>query len=320
MKNNNLENIKLAMAPMAGFTDRSFREICKNWGADISWSEMVSSEGLVRSMSKENKSLDIAKKFNKNENDYWVQIFGTNPFSMAKAAKIIEEKIQPSGVDINMGCPVKKAKRAGYGAIQMNNISQIIEIIKETKKTIKVPLSLKTRLGITNQDEVLTWAPQLEKAGIDQLVVHARTLRGMFKEEPAWQIVRKLNSLLSIPVIYNGGIKTPEDALFYAQKTSCKTLMIGQAMIGRPWIFKEIKYYLKSKEKISITATEKKDTILSHAKLAKKYFGEKNIISFRVHLLAYLRGSVNAAELRREAIKIQKFEDVEIIVKKIKFK
>lgn len=324
--------IKLAIAPMAGITDKAFRQLCLKWGADISWSEMVSSEGLIRNPLKNNRSLLLAEKFGDNparnathsvaggEKNYWVQIFGTSPKNMSKAANIIEKEIKPHGIDINLGCPVKKAQKAGYGACQISEITKVIEIIKEIKKNINIPLSLKTRLGLEKPREILSWAPKLEQAGIDQLVVHARTLKGMFKEDPDWKVVKELNDKLKITVIYNGGIKHPEDAIFYAKKTGCRTLMIGQAAIGRPWIFKGIKYYLKNKKEIKISNADKKSTILKHAELAHKYYNEKGILAFRTHLSHYLKGISNASELRQEAVKIKNFNDVERIIKKIKFR
>lgn len=187
---NNQRKIQLVLAPMAGITDRAFREICSHLGTDITWSEMVSSEGLVRQKLKNNKSLEIAKPF-KGEESYWVQIFGNNPDSMAQAAKIIESEINPTGIDINLGCPASKAKKAGYGACQIGNIAKVVEIIKEIKKETALPLSLKTRVGLFNPEEILEFAPELEKAGIDQLAVHARTLKEMFSGDPHWDIVKK---------------------------------------------------------------------------------------------------------------------------------
>ncbi len=327
--------LKLALAPMAGFTDKAFRQICQKWGADITWSEMVSAEGIVRGNSSArsahfplfkkkiksnfNKSLALAEKFSPSEKNYWVQIFGNNPESMARAAKIIEEKIKPVGIDINLGCPVPKAKKAGYGAIQMGNISEVIKIIKAVKKTVSLPLSLKTRLGLKNPEEILSFAPQLEKAGLDQLVVHARTLKEMFKKKPHWEIVKMLREKINIPVIYNGGIQTPEDALFYREKTGCETLMIGRAAIGNPWIFQEIKDYLKNPRAISpqsfmIKNHKLKETIWEHAKLVEKYYGKQGFISFRAQLAAYFKNLPNASLLRQKAVKINSLEDIQKIV------
>ncbi|MDD3498210.1 MAG: tRNA-dihydrouridine synthase family protein [Candidatus Moranbacteria bacterium] len=318
-KKNKFDKIRFAIAPMAGITDKAFRRICLGWDADISWSEMVSSEGLVRNPLEKNKSLELAEKFAKSENNYWVQIFGANPRSMAKAAGIIEKEINPLGIDINLGCPVKKAQKSGYGACQMGNMPAVLKIVGEIKKNVRIPLSLKTRLGLNDPEEILGWAPKLEKAGINQLVVHARTLKGMFKDEPDWKAVKKLNKILKIPVIYNGGIKSPQNALFYARKTGCKTLMIGRAAIGRPWIFKEIKEYLNDGKIIKISDADKKKTVLEHAALVCKYYGEEKLITFRTHLSAYLKGTKNASELKLKAVKIKNFSDIENLVGKIRF-
>lgn len=309
--NKNSNNFILSLAPMAGLTDKAFREICQDWGADVTWSEMVSAEGLVRQPIENNKSLALAERYNEKESHYWVQIFGCDSDSMAKAAQIIETEISPNGININLGCPVKKAQKAGYGAIQMGKIPEVIEIIKAVKKEIKLPLSLKTRVGLTSQEEILEFAPKLEKAGIDELIVHARTLKGMFHETPHWEIVKQLKEKLNIPIIYNGGIKTFEDANFYQEKTGCNHLMIGQGAIGKPWIFWQIKNQTHEEpdlEKI-------KETILKHANLVIKHYGEKGIIAFRVHLAAYLKGQPNASELRKKAVKINTLEDVKNILK-----
>lgn len=315
---NNNEKIKLALAPMAGFTDKAMREICLELGADITWSEMVSAEGIFRNQKKINKSLILGEKFSPKEKEYWVQIFGNNPDSMAYAASKITQEINPQGIDINLGCPVKKAQKAGYGAIQIGKIDEVLKVISAVKKSTHLPISLKTRLGLKESEEILDFAPRFEKAGLDQLVVHARTLPGMFHAQPNWEIVLKLKNVLNIPVIYNGGIKTPQDAGFYRDKTGCDILMIGQGAIGNPWIFKEIKEYLSTGNFSLPSINERKELIRKHSGLVQKYYGEKGFITFRPHLAAYLRGLSGASELRMKAVKINSLKDVENIIDKIK--
>ncbi len=316
---------------MCNITNRATREIAKQHNCDVTWSEMISSEGLVRQPLKNNKSLALAKKFNKKESPYWVQIFGNDPENMAQAAKIIEQEIKPTGIDINLGCPVPKARKGGYGAVQINNIPQVIKIIKAIKNEISIPLSLKTRLGLTDPIEILEFAPKLEKVGIDQLVIHARTLKGLFSAKPNWKIVKQLNTKLSIPVIYNGGIKTPTDAKFYFEKTGCQNLMIGQAAIGNPWIFQEIKAnktwssehtkYTKGqafREHRQITLKEKKRTLLKHAKLVVKNYGnEKGLIGFRAQLSAYMKTLQTAKKIRQQVIQITSIQDLTQLLDKI---
>lgn len=312
-------NTKLHLAPMAGFTDKAMRQICAECGADTTWSEMVSAEGLVRRSTEYNKSLRLAEKYSTDEKNYWVQIFGNNVESMVSAAKTIEEKIHPMGININLGCPVPKAKKAGYGACQIGDIPSVIKIIREIKRNISLPLSIKTRLGLCNPEEILDFAPKLESAGVDLLAVHARTLPGMFHQKPDWKIVKKLTSLLNIPIVYNGGIKTPEDALFYTQKTTCNQLMIGQAAVGNPWIFSQIKEFFQTGKYSPINEAEKKKTILRHAKLVEKYFGEKGFVIFRAHLAAYLKNIPDAGAWRAQAVRIEKLKDVEKIIQAVKF-
>ncbi len=322
------------LAPMCNITNRATRQIAKEFDCDVTWSEMISSEGLVRQDLKNNKSLELAKKFSKKETPYWVQIFGSNPENMAKSAKIIEGEIEPTGIDINLGCPVPKARKGGYGAVQIGEIDQVIKIIKAVKQEISLPLSLKTRLGLTDPTEILDFAPRLAKAGLDQLVVHARTLKGMFKEKPNWEIVKKLNDNLELPVIYNGGIKTPEDAQFYMEKTGCQNLMIDQATIGNPWIFQEIKNHFQNLSISNattgdtlITSTKvskhspsqqtKINTILYHAELIVAYFGEKGLIGFRTQLSAYLKNLQVPKQIRQQAVQITNLQDLKNLLKQV---
>ncbi len=302
----------LHLAPMCNITNQATREIAKQSNCDVTWSEMVSSEGLVRQPLKNNKSLELAKKFSEQESPYWVQIFGNDSTNMARAAKIIEREIKPDGIDINLGCPVPKAKKGGYGAIQIKNIPQVIKIIKAIKQEITTPLSLKTRLGLVEPTEILEFAPELVAAGIDQLVVHARTLKGLFSAEPDWKIVKQLNNTLSIPIIYNGGIKTPEDASFYLKKTGCQNLMIGQAAIGNPWIFQEIKSHLENGTPPEFSSKEKKLILLKHANLViKNYNSEKGLIGFRTQLSAYLRTLQVSKKIRQQATQVTSISELE---------
>jgi len=313
--------IKLALAPMAGVTDRAFREICLDWGTDITWSEMVSAEGIVRNPIKNNKSLLLAKPAKKERGgEFWVQIFGSNPDSMARAAAIVEKEIKPHGIDINLGCPVPKAMKSGYGVFQLKNIEQTVEMIKKIKQSIILPLSAKTRLGFEDKKEILTFAPKLEKAGLDQLVVHARTYKEMFRSNPHWEIVKKLKNKIRIPIIYNGGIDSPQKALFYSQQTGCKTLMLGQATVGNPWLFRQIKEFLKGELNWKPSKKEIGETILSHAKLTFDYYGNHGIVCFRRHLMAYLKKSAAASRLRSKVVSIKSLKEIEIILAQSDFR
>ncbi len=318
-----MSQIKLILAPMAGFTDKAFRQICQQLGADITWSEMVSSEGIVRHSLDNNKSLFLAEKYSPKEKNYWVQIFGKSASAMSQAASIIEKEIKPFGIDINLGCPVPKAQKAGYGAIQINNIHQVIEIIHSIKDKISLPLSLKTRLGIKQPTEILSWANLLEEAGINQLVVHARTLQGMFIEKPHWETITQLQKNLKIPVVYNGGIKTPQDAYSYHKKTNIPFLMIGQASLGNPWIFQEIKKYFTSNFTSNYTPPYQqpnfKQIIFQHAQLIQKYYSQKEnpFLRFRSHLSFYLKGMPHSKHWKQQAVQIKNLQDVENILNQI---
>lgn len=308
---------KLALAPMAGVTDRAFREICREWGADITWSEMVSAEGIVRHALKNNKSLLLAAPSSQERSgEFWVQLFGSNPASLAEAAALVAKEIKPFGIDINLGCPVPKAVRAGYGVVQLKNMQQTLQLIQAVRAAVQLPLSIKTRIGLSAPEEILTFAPLLEKTGINQLVIHARTHKEMFRGEPHWEIVQKLKQQMKIPVIYNGGITSPEKALFYQKNTGCETLMIGQAALGRPWLFRQIKDCLQTGTYSHPTEKEIQETILKHAALTFEFFGAHGLVTFRRHLMAYLKGAANAKSLRTEATAIKSLQDIESIIKK----
>lgn len=312
---------KLALAPMAGITDKAFREICLGWGADITWSEMVSAEGIVRQPLKNNKSLSLAEPSKKERGgEFWVQIFGNNAGSMAKAAAIVEKEIKPFGIDINLGCPVPKAVKAGYGVVQLKNIEQTTKIIQAVRSAVKLPISIKTRLGLRSPEEILTFAPLLEKAGADQLAVHARTHKEMFHGVPHWEVARKLAKKIKIPIIYNGGVDSPEKALFFRKHTGCETMMIGQAVIGRPWLFKQIRDYLQTGKCSTLNEKEIKETVLRHAQLTHKFFGMHGLVVFRRHLMAYLKGTANAAALRSEAASSKSLKDINKIMRQASWK
>lgn len=293
--NNNAKAPFLILAPMAGINDKAFRNVCKDFGADITWSEMVSAHGLV--FSKNKKSLALAKRYSSQEKPFAVQIFGGDPEILAKAAQIIEKKIKPEIIDLNFGCPVPKAIKAGYGAVQLKNPKQLIECITVVKSAISTSLSVKTRLGWQDPREILKLAPKIQKAGADILVLHARTYKEGFNCQPHWEIVKKVKELIDIPIIYNGGINSPELAADYWKKTGADGIMIGQGAWGKPWIFKQIKEYLATGKYLNPyqnNLEEIRKVILCHAQLAHKYNPERGIIEMRKHLGWYLKGMPHA--------------------------
>jgi len=301
----------LALAPMAGITDSSFRLLSKKYGADLVYTEMVSADGLVYGK----KSWELAK-FRKKERPIVVQIFGKKPEIMAKAAALIVDKLKPEVIDINMGCPAKKVVKSEHGAFMLKKQDLACEIVRQVKKAVgkRALVSVKTRLGWEKKTDILTFGPKLEKADIDFLCLHGRTYKQGFSGLVDYEMMKKLKAKMKVPLIVNGGVKTPEDAKKVLQLTKADGLAIGMGTYGYPWIFKDIKSYLKTGKFKELTWSDKKKLILEHAKLAYQEKGKHGIIELRKHLCWYVRGQKNAAELRQKLVRVETIGDIKEIL------
>ena len=306
----------IILAPMAGITDSAFRLVCRQNGADLVFSEMVSTEGTVYSKPQETydseqkkwikttKSLELAR-IRQSERPCVVQVFGKKPELMAEAAEIICKKFKPDALDINLGCPAKRVVKSGHGVALMKEPELVCEIIKAIKRRVRTPLSVKTRLGFSSKQEILKLAPQIEKAGADCLIVHGRLYKQFFTGKIDLDIIKKVKQTIKIPVIANGGVKTPRDAEEMLSKTKVDGIMIGQGALGKPWLFQQIKDCLNGNPIKEPTWSEKKKIIQEHAKLAFQYKGEHGIIELRKHLLWYFRGFPGAANLRKKLVAVK---------------
>jgi nifR3 family TIM-barrel protein len=258
---------KIWVAPLAGITDKAYREICKRKGADVIMSEMVSADGLVFSRE---KSLEYAY-FNETQRPFGIQIFGNDPDIMAKGAEIALSE-NPDFIDINMGCPVKKVVKRGAGSALMKTPELAIRIVKSVKKVLagtEIPLSVKFRSGWDLESvNYLEYGRMMEDAGADLLILHPRTRSQMFSGHSNWTHIKILKAQSNIPVIGNGDIRNALDAKNMIEQTECDSIMIGRGIIGNPWIFQEIKDFWSGKEKTDITAEEKFSTIKEHLTLA----------------------------------------------------
>lgn len=302
----------IALAPMADMTDESFSVICKKLDAPFIFREMVSSEALVRGSK---KTLAMAR-FSEKNRPLVQQIFGANPQVMAKAAKIIEQKFAPDGIDINMGCPAKKIISQNAGADLIKNPELAIKIIKAIKKFIKIPLSVKTRTGWSSAKEILTFASLIEKAGADLITVHGRTKIQGYSGKANWRIIGKVKNILTIPVILNGDIFNADDARRALEETGADGLMIGRGALGNPWIFKQIKDLLnKNIKPKEITLLERKKIALKHAKLHVKHYGLNSLTTFRKHLLLYFKGAAGTKKIRIKLAQIKTYEELEDILR-----
>lgn len=304
----------IALAPMADITDEPYSLICKKNGAEVIFREMVSAEAIVRGSEKTLKMCEFQKK----EHPIIQQIFGKNPETMAKAAKIIMEKFNPDGIDINMGCPAKKIVSDFNGASLMCDPKLAAQIVKAVKKAVNVPVSVKTRTGWSDAKEILKFSKIIENAGSDLITVHGRTKKQGYTGKANWQIIGKVKKQLSIPVILNGDIFSAEDAKRAIEKTACDGVMIARGAIGNPWIFKQTMELLKNnKQPREITLKERKKIVLEHAKLHLKFYGQNKIYTFRKHLVQYFKGIPEAKKLRKKLIKISTLKELEKILKEI---
>jgi tRNA-dihydrouridine synthase B len=317
---------------MAGYTDSAFRQICKEFGVDIVMTELISADAIyhnknVRCQMSDVKSrvgelLDSDKtlsllKFNEAERPIVVQLFGKYPEKFAFAAKWVAENIKPDGIDINMGCPARKVVGSDHGAALLKNHALAVEIVQGVREQIKIPLSVKTRLGWESDDEILKFAPELIKAGIDAIIIHGRTYKDGFKNISRWKNIYKTKKLISYKlksscaVIGNGDIKSYGEAIEKSESAGIKLdgIAIGRAAFGKPTVFQNVKAQMSN--------VKYKELILKHARLSFETKGDHGIIEFRKHLLVYMKGLPNAKELRSEAVKIESVEDVEKIISKV---
>ena len=236
------------LAPMEDVTDISFRLMCKRFGADMVYTEFVSSDALIRSVNKTQQKLNVSD----DERPVAIQIYGKDVASMVEAARICEEA-RPDILDINFGCPVKKVAGKGAGAGMLRNIPLMLEITREVVKAVNIPVTVKTRLGWdANNKIIVDLAEQLQDCGIAALTIHGRTRAQMYTGEADWTLIGEVknNQRMHIPIIGNGDVTTPQRCKECFDRYGVDAVMIGRASFGRPWIFKEVKHYLETGEEL----------------------------------------------------------------------
>lgn len=280
----------LLLAPMEDVSDPPFRRLCKQHGADLMYSEFISSEGLIRDAMKSKKKLDIFDY----ERPVGIQIFGGDEEAMALSAKIVET-VEPDLVDINFGCPVKKVVSKGAGAGVLKDVDLMVRLTKAVVKSTHLPVTVKTRLGwdddSINIDEV---AERLQDVGIHALTVHARTRAQMYKGHSDWTHIERIknNPRIHIPIFGNGDIDSPEKALEYKEKFGLDGIMIGRAAIGYPWIFNEIKHYFETGELLpQPTISDRLEAAKNHLIWSMEWKGDRlGILEMRRHYTNYFKG------------------------------
>lgn len=280
----------LLLAPMEDVSDPPFRRLCKKHGADLMYSEFISSEGLIRDAMKSKMKLDIFDY----ERPVGIQIFGGDEEAMAQSARIVET-VQPDLVDINFGCPVKKVVSKGAGAGVLKDIDLMVRLTKAVVDSTHLPVTVKTRLGwdeeSINIDEV---AERLQDVGIQALTVHARTRSQMYKGHSDWTHIERIknNQRIQIPIFGNGDIDSPQKALEYKETFGLDGMMIGRAAIGYPWIFDEIKHFFKTGEILaSPTIKDRLEAAKNHLIWSMEWKGERlGIVEMRRHYTNYFKG------------------------------
>lgn len=301
----------LALAPMAGFTDSAFRQICKQYGADVLYSEMVSATALFYNQKKKkNATLDLLKFDCRKEKYYVAQLFGANPEHFAVAVKIITEKIKPDGIDINFGCPVPKIIKQGAGSGLMKNLAGARAVIEAVLANTDLPVSIKIRAQAGNID-AQKFLKNISDLPVAALMIHGRTLAQGFTGNPNWKIVKEAKKYFKGIILANGGINDLASAKKALKESGADGLGLARGILGRPWLYKEI----KKEAVINLTVKQIFKIALNHAELEQLQKGKRGIVEFRKHLVWYMQGMVGAAKLREQLVKVNSLADIKKILK-----
>jgi len=308
--NISLGEFPLLLAPMEDVSDPPFRAVCKENGADLMYTEFISSEGLIRDAIKSRQKLDIFDY----EKPIGIQIFGGDEEAMAMATSIVNVT-QPDLVDINFGCPVKKVVTKGAGAGVLKDVDLMVRLTEAVVKSTDLPVTVKTRLGWDeNSKNIEEVAERLQDVGIKALSIHGRTRQQMYKGEADWDLIAKVknNPRINIPIFGNGDIDSPQKALEYKNRYGVDGLMIGRAAIGYPWIFNEIKHYFDTGEILPPPSLDDRvETAKKHLKFSVEWKGEKlGIFEMRRHYTNYFRGIPHFKPYRTRLVEGENYQAV----------
>lgn len=305
-----LGEFPLLLAPMEDVSDPPFRYVCKQNGVDMMYTEFISSEGLIRDAAKSKAKLDIFEY----ERPIGIQIFGSNIESMREATEIAT-LAKPDLIDINYGCPVKNVACRGAGASLLQDIDKMVKMTEAVVKATHLPVTVKTRLGWDdNTKNVVEVAERLQDIGIKALTIHGRTRSQMYKGHADWTLIRevKKNPRMSIPIFGNGDVDSPEKAMLWMKEYEVDGIMIGRAAIGYPWIFREVKHFYNTGEKLAPpTLQERVESCKTHFEKSIEWKGTKTgIFEMRRHYANYFKGIVNFKEYRMKLVQAGTIEEI----------
>lgn len=308
--NIDLGEFPLLLAPMEDVSDPPFRFVCKQNGVDMMYTEFISSEGLIRDAAKSRQKLDIFEY----ERPIGIQIFGSDIESMRQSAEICTAA-QPDLIDINYGCPVKNVACRGAGASLLQDIDKMVAMTKAVVDATDLPVTVKTRLGWDdNTKNVYEVAERLQDIGIKALAIHGRTRAQMYKGQADWTMIRdiKRNPRIQIPIFGNGDVDSLEKAVAWRQEYEVDGIMIGRASIGYPWIFREIKHFFNTGERLAgPTIAERVEVCKTHLKKSIEWKGDKTgIFEMRRHYANYFKGIPNFKEYRTQLVSLQNYQEI----------
>jgi tRNA-dihydrouridine synthase B len=315
-----LPDFPLFLAPMEDITDPSFRMVCKAQGADVMYTEFISSDGLIRDGNKSVRKLDIYDY----ERPIGIQLYGHLIDTMVEAA-VIAEGANPELIDINFGCPVKKIANRGAGSGMLRNIPLMIEMTEAIVRAVRIPVTVKTRLGWDDESKnIVDVAERLQDTGIQALTIHGRTRAQLYKGTADWTLIGEVknNQRMKIPIIGNGDIDGPVKAKEMFARYGVDGIMIGRATVGRPWIFRDIRHYINTGELLSEpSVNEKADIALLHLDKSLEFKeGKRAIFEMRRHLSNYFKGLPHFKETRLKLLTTPEADEIKYIINEIKQK
>ncbi len=309
-------NSPIIVAPMAGISNGAFRQICFEFGAGLVYSEMVSDKAIFYNNQ---RTLDMLK-VDDNYHPVSLQLFGSDIDTMVYAAKVLDKNTNCDIIDINMGCPVNKVIKTGAGSAMMKKEDESVEIVKKIIENVSKPVTVKMRLGFDAEHKnYLSLSKKLEEVGVSAIALHARTRSQMYEGNADWSHIKILKDNLKIPVIGNGDIKSVNDFINMKKQTNCDAIMIGRALVGNPFLIKEINNYLNGESKVEVDIDDRFNYCLKHAEKLINLFGEKLAIpQMRGLAPHYISGLYNATKYKNKMNSMNSYDDLVNILKEYK--